>query len=410
MHILYLAQLVPYPADAGAKVRMYHLLQYLASAGHKVTLLAFRRQNDKSEHIAHLERYCDQVHTVLMRRSRVKDGWHLVRSLITSQPFLITRDSVAEMHQTLEALLAEQRFDAIHADQLWMAQYALSARTLAHQNGRPKTVMDQHNAVFMIPKRMAAGTKNPIKQALLMRESHNLARYEVETCQELDQVIWVTAEDRQAVSQHQTDAGKKQTASDIVIPISVDPAAKKVIRRSDKPQRVTFLGGLHWPPNAEGIIWFFREIWPQVHQQCPDAIFTIIGKDPPAEIANYAASTENVEVTGYVSDPTPYLAETAVFIVPLQAGGGMRVKIIDAWSWGLPIVSTTIGAEGIQYQNGENLLIGDSAVDFGRAVEYLLNDPRMAMEIAAAGRRTVEISYDWRETYKAIDTVYPRKN
>ena len=408
MHILYLSQLVPYPADAGPKVRIYHILEYLASAGHQVTLLAFHRLSDRPEHIAHLDRYCDQVHTVLMQRSRLRDIWHLARGLITGQPFLIGRDSVAEMHRTLKALLTEQSFDAIHADQLWMAQYALAARTYTSQNGRPKIVLDQHNAVYMIPKRMAAETTNPLKQALLTLESRNMARYEVEICRQFDHVIWVTAEDRQAVRNQQSEESKKRPSSDIVIPISVDPEAKNVIRRIDKPQRVTFLGGLHWPPNAEGITWFFREVWPKVRQQFPNAVFTVIGKDPPAEIITYAASAEDVEVTGYVPDPTPYLMETAVFIVPLLAGGGMRVKIIDAWSWALPIVSTTIGAEGIQYQDGENILIADSAADFGRAIGRLLGDPQMAGELATAGRRTVETCYDWHEAYKAIDTIYPR--
>lgn len=408
MHILYLSQLVPYPADAGPKVRIYHMLQYLASAGHKVTLLAFRRQNDKPEHVTYLERYCDQVHTVLMHRSRVKDVWHLAKGLITGQPFLIGRDSVAEMHQALSALLAEQRFDAIHADQLWMAQYALAARKQTPQANRPKIVLDQHNAVFMIPKRMASGPTNTIKRAILTQESRNLARYEVETCQQFDQVIWVTAEDLQAVHDKGQVNTPKRPSTDVIIPISVDPAAKQVIRRSDQAQRVTFLGGLHWPPNAEGITWFFREIWPQIHQQFPNAIFTVIGKDPPAEIASYATSVEHVEVTGYVSDPMPYLEETAVFIVPLQAGGGMRVKIIDGWSWGLPLVSTTIGAEGIQYQDGQNLLIADSAADFGRAVNRLLENPKLAEELAAAGRGTVEDCYDWQKAYKAIDAIYPR--
>ena len=115
-----------------------------------------------------------------------------------------------------------------------------------------------------------------------------------------------------------------------------------------------------------------------------------------------------VEICGYVADPLAYLAETAVFIVPLHAGGGMRVKIIDAWSWGLPIVSTSIGAEGIHYQDGMNLIIADSAAAFAQAVTRLLREPELAEKLGAAGRQTVETEYDWRQVYGAWDQIYAR--
>jgi glycosyltransferase involved in cell wall biosynthesis len=171
---------------------------------------------------------------------------------------------------------------------------------------------------------------------------------------------------------------------------------------------VTFLGGLHWPPNAEGVLWFAREVWPTVWRQVPDALFTIIGKNPPETLTKLQETGEpsRIEITGYVEDLEPYLASTAAFIVPLQAGGGMRVKIIDAWSWGLPVVSTTIGAEGICYQAGSDLVIADEADAFGAAVIRLLQDKRLAERLGKAGRLTIEESYDWRQVYPAWDDVY----
>ena len=402
MRILFLSQLVPYPIDAGPKVRSYHVLQYLCAAGHEVTLVAFERADDKSEAIDQLRQFCTAVHTVPMTRSRMKDAWYLGQSMLMGKPFLITRDNVAAMHQLIQKLMTEQKFDAIHADQLWMAQYALTARmTLNGEGASIKMVLDQHNAVYLVPERLVNDAVNPLKRAILAREAKSLYRYELETCTCFDQVVWVTDEDRQALS-----PDKRSLSAGLTIPICVDTEVKTLLDRSSAVKRVTFMGGMHWPPNAEGVLWFAREVWPQIVAEVPDAILTIIGKEPPGAFFAVEPPIPNLQVTGYVDDVKEYLAETAVFIVPLHAGGGMRVKIIDAWSWGLPIVSTTIGAEGAHYVDGENLLIGDTADDFAAAVSRLLGDPDLAASVACAGRQTAETAYEWRKVYQAWDEVY----
>ncbi|MGH2537027.1 MAG: glycosyltransferase family 4 protein [Candidatus Promineifilaceae bacterium] len=403
MRILYLSQVVPYPADAGPKIRIYHVLQYLHQQGHEITLAAFRRERDRPEDIAHLQRYCQAIHTVLMRRSKLADGGRLALSLVSGASFLIGRDSVSAMRRLVTRLLSQGAFDAVHADQLAMAQYALPAG--ADNSARPMTVLDQHNAVYMIPQRIAAGSRNPLKRALLRLESRRLARYEVEVCGRFGRVVWVTAEDRQAIRAAANGAGAQIGGP--VIPICVDTQRQRPIPRGPQPFRVTFLGGLHWPPNAAGVAWFAREVWPQVRSQAPQAVLTVIGQQPPPDLTGDDAPA-GLEATGYVADPRPYLAETAAFIVPLHAGGGMRVKILDAWAWGLPVVATPIGAEGIRYQAGHDLLIAATVGDFAQAVTGLLQRPEAAAALAENGRRSVEEHYDWRRVYPAWDQIYPR--
>jgi len=225
--------------------------------------------------------------------------------------------------------------------------------------------------------------------------------FEVATCRQFDHLVWVTTEDRAAVEQAaRPDALPPST----VIPICVDVQAKPFLRRRPDACRVTFLGGLHWPPNAAGLLWFFQECWPRVRQMAPQAVLTVIGRDPPPEVAT--APHDHIDVTGYVDDPVPYLRETAALIVPLHAGGGMRVKIVDAWAWGLPVVSTTIGAEGLRYTARENVLIADTAQDFAQAVVRLLEDRELGERLAAAGRQTAEQHYDWRAIYRTWDDIY----
>lgn len=405
MRILYLSQVLPYPPNAGPKVRSYHVLQYLASR-HEVTLVAFSRPSDRPASIAHLRSFCARVDTVPMLRSAVRNVLHLTRSLLTRQPFLIARDHVPAMTHLLRHLVQEaagvgQPFDAVHADQLWMAPYALAAAAVAPTPVRPRLVLDQHNAVFLVPQRLAEHETNFLKKMLLQREERRMRTFEIATCRRFDHLIWVTAKDRAVVAQA---AAPTSLPPSTVIPICVDVQAKSPLVRRPDARRVTFLGGLHWPPNAAGLRWFLRRVWPQVHRQVPDAVLTVIGRDPPAEIT--AAPRDHLEVTGYVDDPTPYLRETAAFIVPLHAGGGMRVKIIDAWAWGLPVVSTTIGAEGLAYRSGENLLIADSEAEFAVAVVRMLQDRELGERLAAAGRQMAEQHYDWQTVYRAWDEIY----
>ena len=406
MRILFLSQLVPYPADAGPKVRSYHVLQYLASAGHAITLVAFERASDRPESIEHLKQFCEAVYTMPMVRSRVRDAWYLGQSLLCNQPFLIARDSVAAMHHTIQQLVNQQHFDAIHTDQLWMAQYALRAQAQRNGHGsQTRLILDQHNAVYLIPQRLAATSKNPLKRLILAREAQTMKQYEEETCRQFDQVVWVTDEDKKALGfDHVSYIG------DLTIPICVDTSDKPPIQRQAHARRVTFLGGLHWPPNADGVVWFANEVWPRVLAQAPDALLTVIGKNPPRALQAQDNPIPNLVVTGYVEKVEPYLVETSVFIVPLHAGGGMRVKIIDAWSWGLPVVSTSVGAEGIAYRDGDNLLVGDEADTFADAVIRILSDPAIGHQLALSGRNTVETEYDWRITYEAWDKVYPPIN
>ncbi|MDX1523669.1 MAG: glycosyltransferase family 4 protein, partial [Anaerolineae bacterium] len=336
MRILFLSQVLPYPLDAGPKMRSYYVLRQL-SQHHEVTLLTFVRDTDRPEFVAHLAEFCPHVRTVPMKRSRLKDLNYALKSVVNGNPFLILRDHVPDMVDEIKTLVQQTNFDVIHADQLWMAQYAQAAKKFSP---RSKLILDQHNAVYLIPQRMASDESNRLKRLFLAGESKRLAAYEVQMWREFDHVVWVTAEDQQAVLDLASAAANGRAPS-TVIPICAAPSQTEPIAPVSTPHRVTFLGGLHWPPNAQGVLWFADEVFPRVKAAAPEAVLTAIGKNPPAGL-----DREGVEVTGYVDDPKPYLAETAVFIVPLHAGGGMRVKIIDAWSWALPMVSTTIGAEG----------------------------------------------------------------
>ncbi|MEZ4731876.1 MAG: glycosyltransferase [Caldilineaceae bacterium] len=408
MKILFLTQVLPYPLDAGPKVRAYYVLRHLTKQ-HRVTLIAFVRPTDTPEAIRHLAEFCQAVHPVPMARSKARDGYHLLRSLATGQPFLIARDWRGVMATQLRAHVqaaeaAGAPYDAIHADQLWMAPYALLAQGW-QASQQPMTVLDQHNAVFMIPERLADEDASLGKRLLLRLEASKLARYEATICRRFDHVVWVTQEDYQAVQRSAQQRGHVVPCTG-VIPICGDSRQQPPIVRQIKPHRVTFVGGLHYPPNAQGICWFAEQVFPQVLRHAPQAVLTVIGKAPPPALHALGIPAEKLEVTGFLDNVEPYLAETAAFIVPLLAGGGMRVKIIDGWRWGMPVVSTTIGAEGIATCPGQNILIADRPAELAAQIGKLIQQPTVADGLATAGRQWFEAHYDWRTIYQQWDRIY----
>lgn len=391
MRILFASQLLPFPLDAGPKVRSYYVLRHLAEAGHGVTLLCFVRPEDRPQHLAEMARWCRAVEPVPISRSRLRDLRDGALSLVSQTPFLIRRDRRPEMDTRIARLLAAGSFDAFHADQLWMAPLADLCGTVGLK------VLDQHNAVFKVPERLASHHPNPAARVLLRKEASKLARFERATVDRFDDVVWVSQEDREAV------CGRAGTRRQHVIPIAVDPRASAPVSRP-RPSRVTFLGGLHWPPNADGVRWFAEHVWPAVSGAVPGATLTVIGKGAGRVLASDPLA--RIDVRGYVEDLRALLSETAAFVVPLRTGAGMRVKILDAWCWGLPIVSTTVGAEGIDVTPGENLLVADDPAAFADALVRVLKDSALACRIAAGGRATVEAHYDWRRVYEAWSQVY----
>ena len=408
--ILFLTQVLPFPLDAGPKVRAYYMLRHL-SARHEVTLVSFVRPDDSPAAVDHLRGFCHAVHTVPMRRSPWRNARAAARGLLGGLPVVVARDEIAQMSQTVRRLACAGPVDVVHADQLSMAGYGQMAACAGNgrPSRRPRTLLDAHNAVHILARRMAEAEPNPLRRAVMAREAHAFARYEAGMCRAYDAVLTVTDEDRQLLLRL---LGEGQAAERhckfSVVPISVDPqAVHPVERRPGGPPTILHLGTMFWPPNVAGVLWFAREALPLIHRHCADARFVIVGKKPPQEVRALAADSR-IEVAGYVSDPAPLLAAADVFVVPLHSGSGMRVKILDAWLWGLPVVSTPIGAEGIACHDGEDILIAADAAAFAEATLRLLRDPALNQRLRTRGRAWVEQNYAWQVVYQRADEVYSR--
>jgi polysaccharide biosynthesis protein PslH len=425
MRILFLTQIVPYPPDAGPKIKTWNVLRYLAAHGHEIILVSFVRP-EEMQFVSMLERVCTAVHIVPIKRSRLADVGYWLRSHLTRRPFLIERDDIHGMRQVVEKELKSGQIDYIHADQLSMTQYALPyARQKAQHNGRhdddnqvsrsPILVFDAHNAVWTIVERMQQNLPWVLRPLANM-EAKRVKRYEGMLMSRFDHILAVTEIDRMALldaasmvggqNQVYRTNGNGQTPV-TVIPIAVDTGHIQPVTRQSGSKTILTLGTLHYPPNADGIRWFLHEVFPLVRRSISEASLTIVGKNPPDDLIQSALQNSNfVTVTGYVPDLRPHLQASAVVVIPVRAGSGMRVRILDAFAFGMPVVTTTVGLEGINAHHGTHVLVADTADDFAENVVRLLQDENLQATLSTNGRRLVEEHYDWKVALKSMDRVY----
>ena len=391
MRALLLTQVLPYPPDSGPKVKTWNVIKYLARE-HAITLVSFTRGNQSAD-VARLRRYCEAVHTVPMERGILRDATAMARSLFAGQPWMMVRDHRPAMARLVDRLAHDDRFDVVHADQLNMAQYALRVPA--------RRVLDAHNALWVLYRRLAATVPHGPRRWLLEREWRLLRGYEGRMVRAFDAVLAVSDEDGAALLEA---AGVPREVA--VIPIAVDTDEVTPVARRPAADHILHVGTMYWPPNIDGIRWFIQEVLPLIRTRRPSVVLDLVGSRPPQWLLELAARDPHIRVPGYVADPTPYLQTAGVFVVPLRAGGGMRVKILNAMAQALPVASTTLGYEGIDLVAGEHLVAGDAPAELAAVVVRLLEDPPFARALAERARRLIVERYDYRRACLPLDAIY----
>ena len=408
MRILLLTQIVPSPPDSGPKIKTLNVLKHLAEH-HDVHLVSFARTPAEEQAAEALRPWCQTIDLVPLTRSRRLDVTALARSFLTRRPFLVERDDSVAMRACIARLLDTYQFDAVHADQLTMGQFAVDLPL-------PLRVLDEHNAVWTIVRRVAEQEPWGPKRLVAELEWRRLRTYELALCQAFDRVLVVSETDLNDLS---PESGRRPTVTAdgqlavgdgpaaTIVPIVVDTEALAYAPPTPDAQHVLSMATMFYPPNVEGVIWFGQQIFPHVKSQQPETRFLVVGARPPEHVHALETEASGIEVAGYVDDLGAYLKQSAVLVVPLHSGSGMRVKILEAFSRGIPVVSTTIGVEGIEARHREHLLVADTPHDFALAVLDTLRDRESALRRAAAARALVEERYSRRRALAGMDALYP---
>jgi sugar transferase (PEP-CTERM/EpsH1 system associated) len=392
--ILVVTDSLPYPLNTGPRIRIYNLIQRMATR-HQIWLASLLTEPDESQALAHLEEFCQQVIT-----SRVERGSPLshlpgmIRFALEGIPLELKFQYSPELFAKIRDLVTTEDLDIVQIEQMRMAQYL---RALPDK-GRFKRVLmlydiDFAQAARMVPCERTIGAKlRTGLHSLMMRH------WEPRWVERFDCCVTVSEIDRQLLR----SANPRVDAD--VVPNGVDTRLYTPLPEAQDPHSLLFIGNMSYLPCIDAMLYFTSEILPLIRHQVPDVKLWIVGKDPAPEIISLAS--EHIYVTGRVEDIVPYYQRTQVSVVPLRSGGGTRLKVLESMALGRPIVSTTIGCEGIDAIHGKHLLIADRPDEYAAQTVRLLQDTDLRTHLTDNARQLVEQHYDWDILTQKLMRIY----
>jgi glycosyltransferase involved in cell wall biosynthesis len=432
VNILILAPYPPYPPYGGGTMRIYQLIRGLA-ARHQVTCLTFAPDAAAERALEPLRAFC-RVLAVYgpPHRSLPRRAWTTLASRL---PDMALRNASSAYAGSLARLLEGEHFDSVQAESIEMAGYlqiadcrlqiADWAGQMTVERSRPLLVLDQFNAEYVLQKRAAFtalralarqspfSNLRPAIQNLSgglysLAQWLKLARYERQAMRHCDAVLAVSEDDKRTLLRLQPG-----TRVDVV-PNGVDAEyfSRAAIARDRAsplalgPETLVFSGTLDFRANVDALAWFAREVLPHILARRPSTRLLAVGKRP-APALRALADTGALTLTGEVPDARPYIAGAAVYVVPMRIGGGVRLKLLEALALEAPVVSTSMGAEGVEgLRSGEHCLLADDPAGFASAVLRLLDDPPLGRRLGSAGRALAGARYDWSAIVPRLEAAY----
>ena len=378
--ILAVTSRLPFPPREGHQLRAWHVLRALASK-HEVTLLSFQRNDDLPTEAAPLHVQMARVETFRIpgERSRSALARSVLRGTLTPTPFLVAKYDSAALRERLTALARDA--DLVHFDML-----PLIAHADCVPDGVPVT-LNAHNVEHRLLATRARIETRAWARRFLAGQVTRLEAFERRACERADAVLACSDVDA---------AGLRELVPDCnvhVVANGVDLDTNQPGAHAPDEDRLVFVGQMGWFPNRDGVEWFLREVFPLILARRPSTRFELVGKADGFEIPQNVRA--NVDLAGFVDDLRPHVHDASVYVVPLRAGSGTRLKVLEAMALGKAIVTTTIGSEGIALEHDRSALYADDAQAFADAVLALLASPTRVTELGIEARRLAEDEYGW---------------
>ena len=401
MKVLQLCYKPPYPPVDGGTMAMNSVTQGLLDCGHAVRVLSVCSDKHPIPPLRDAKDYHEQYAKQTRFEALYIDlSIHPIDAgvaLLCGESYNVKRFYSKAFDARLKEILKEEDFDIVHVESIFLAPYLDTIR----RNSKARVVLRAHNVEHRIWQQMAKGERRGLKRWYLKHLALALRQYELEQMNNFDGIVCISEDDKEAFRQ----LGCRKKIISIPFGIDIKHSSTQTFKHSNT-QALFHIGSMDWMPNQEGVRWFLGEVWPLIHQEMPQLMFFVAGRKMPDNLCETQRATMGVNVVGEVDDAREFIASKDINIVPLLSGSGMRIKIIEAMSMGKPVVSTTVGASGIEYTDGEDLLIADTPEEFVKQLRRLTEDPEFCNNVGQNARKLVEMKYSQEATAKRLVEFY----
>ena len=387
--LLFLTNLLPYPLDSGGKIKSYNTLMLLKDS-FDIDLFCFIEADQERAHLAQIEKLGIKVNFVKLSLRHQQTPlillWEVLKSLFSAYPYVVNKYRSPKMEQLLLGSLGNNDHDYLYIDHLQLFSYVKSL--LKYKPVKPIVVLDQHNVESDIIRRRRDETKNIIARIFLSLELYKLLLFEKRSCVQADLVLAITEIDRARLLTLTAQKSNCKTA-----PFFIDKI-ENVYKGGSDEKTILFVGTMSWYPNEHGVLWFYTNVFKAFGLAQAGWKLLIVGNSPGDRIRELSKDAA-VRVTGRVEDLKPYYSTSTMAVVPLFIGGGMRIKILDLFAVGLPVISTSIGCEGIPVSDGKNILIADTADQFMASLQALSKDKALRSKISSQASLFLSDNYSF---------------
>ncbi|WP_345949889.1 glycosyltransferase family 4 protein [Mucilaginibacter sp. PAMB04274] len=395
MKILIITHLAPFPQNSGYPIVVGNTIRGLVSSGHQVSLFSLNPQKQKFGHdttddlISHINYYCHSIDTSISLK-------HAVMSLFNSKLYTIDRFYNAEFERLLVKEVNEGNYDIIQFEGLFVTRYLPALRKVT----KAKLIYRAHHIEYLVWERLARQKNDPIKKYYLRLIAKRIKQFELKQFDEFNAIAVFTNQDKEMIKQHTSAAVAVE-----IIPVGLNLSRYNPDYLKTEFPSLFFLGAMDWMPNREGIEWFLENFSNELVHGDLNARFYVAGNDIPERFDDYEV-VGKIFIHGEVDDALEFVNARAIMIVPLLSGGGMRVKIVEGMAMQKCIISTSLGAEGINYKNGENILIANTPEEFYKAIKRCITDENYCKQIGLNARKLVEEEHDTHKINERLVNFY----
>lgn len=391
MRILWVNTNFMHPTNKGGSIRTLEMLRHL-HRWHEIHFVAIEDPaypEGPSRSPEYSARSYPFQHAVPARGSLAFYG-QVARAWLSPLPLAMSRYRAPALGTALESLLAQGSFDRAVVDHLTPATYYPDL---------PRSLLFQHNVETVIWRRYAEQASNPVSRLYFRLQADRMFAFERDVCRAAGHIVAVSATDAMRMREL---FGASRVSE---IPTGVNLEYYTPTGPAERKADIVFIGSMDWMANQDGVAYFLDDILPRIHERRPATTFAVVGRNPARDLMERARQDPRITVTGTVPDVRPYLWGAGVSIVPLRIGGGTRLKVYESMGARVPLVSTTIGAEGLDYEPGVHLQIADSPAAFADRCLDLLNDPGAAAAMAATAWRMVADRFSWETVAKRFERI-----